>query len=510
MILRLAMRSLLAHPIRSLVLSGGFGLGVGVMATLLGVGDVILDQARSPALTGGGDVVLGGAIGRIPAARWVLASALRSGALPDRVKAASPARSATLYLVRNGRRVPVRARGGIPSLERALGDPETAAVSEWIDADADRAWASPDRGEALAAIDRFHPIPDVPARADSWAEWLYFNGRAGDRRFYLTFLVGPVAQGTEGAVAQGTRAGVAQGFSPAGSPTANHAARTRTAGVRLQLEDAGTYTTYSMTTEVNEEEVLSTAPNLTIGSNRVRVRGTKYEVTVDLADERDGRLRAMRSGAQARTPAGSDRIRGTLVFDAAPGTTIPPLTFHGAAGWVSGYVVPIMSGALSGTLTLGSETMRFDGGSAYHDHNWGFWKDVSWRWGQVEHGDLAIVWGRIFPPPDAADPDRIPGSVLVFGRDGPIGYATDVTIEEQDDPKTRLPQKVKVTARGRSVDLTMDLDVGDAVVHRGHGAFFGGGLDFIQLRAQYRVRGRAGDRAVDFTARGSAETFRGR
>ena len=483
MILRLAMRSLLAHPIRSLVLAGGFGLGVGVMATLLGVGDVILDQARSPALTGGGDVVLGGAIGRIPAARWVLASALRSGTLPDRVKAASPARSATLYLVRDGRRVPVRARGGIPSLERALGDPETAGVSEWIDADADGAWASPDRGEALAAIDRFHPIPDAPARADSWAEWLYFNGRAGDRRFYLTFLVGPAV------------GSVVQGFSPAGSPTANHAPRTRTAGVRLQLERAGTYTTYSTTTEVNEEEVLRTAPNLTIGSNRVRVRGVKYEVTVDLPVERG---------------TGNTRIRGTLVFDDAPGTTIPPLTFHGAAGWVSGYVVPIMSGALSGTLTLGSETMRFDGGSAYHDHNWGFWKDVSWRWGQVEHGDLAIVWGRIFPPRDAADPDRIPGSVLVFGRDGPIGYATEVTIEEHDDPNTRLPQQVKVTARGRSVDLTMDLDVEDAVTNRGHGAFFGGGLDFIQLRAQYRVRGRAGDRAVDFAARGSAETFRGR
>jgi len=31
----------------------GFGLGVSVMATLLGVGEVVLDQARSPALSGG-------------------------------------------------------------------------------------------------------------------------------------------------------------------------------------------------------------------------------------------------------------------------------------------------------------------------------------------------------------------------------------------------------------------------------------------------------------------------
>ncbi len=39
---------------------------------------------------------------------------------------------------------------------------------------------------------------------------------------------------------------------------------------------------------------------------------------------------------------------------------------------------------------------------------------------------------------------------------------------------------------------------------------FGGGLDFLQLRARYRVQGRAGGRTVDFTAAGSAGTFRGR
>ena len=79
MIGRLALRSLIAHPVRSAVLAGGFGLGVGVMAILLGVGEVILEQAQSPALVGGGDVVLSGAAGQIPAAKWVLSSALRSG-----------------------------------------------------------------------------------------------------------------------------------------------------------------------------------------------------------------------------------------------------------------------------------------------------------------------------------------------------------------------------------------------------------------------------------------------
>ena len=58
MIGRLAVRSLTAHPIRSAILAVGFGLGVSVMAILLGVAEVVLDQAQSPALVGGGDVVI--------------------------------------------------------------------------------------------------------------------------------------------------------------------------------------------------------------------------------------------------------------------------------------------------------------------------------------------------------------------------------------------------------------------------------------------------------------------
>ena len=52
MILRLALRSLATRPVRTAVLACGFGFGIAVMAALLGVGDVILEQAHSPALAG--------------------------------------------------------------------------------------------------------------------------------------------------------------------------------------------------------------------------------------------------------------------------------------------------------------------------------------------------------------------------------------------------------------------------------------------------------------------------
>ena len=56
----------------------------------------------------------------------------------------------------------------------------------------------------------------------------------------------------------------------------------------------------------------------------------------------------------------------------------------------------------------------------------------------------------------------------------------------------------------------MELTVDEAIVTKRGGGLFDGELDFLQLRARYRVRGTAGDRSIDFTASGAAETFRGR
>ena len=77
-------------PIRSAVLAGGFGLGVGVMAALLGIGGVILEQARAPELAGGGDVVIGGANGKLTNARFVLSGVLGAGPLARRVARQRP------------------------------------------------------------------------------------------------------------------------------------------------------------------------------------------------------------------------------------------------------------------------------------------------------------------------------------------------------------------------------------------------------------------------------------
>ena len=104
----------------------------------------------------------------------------------------------------------------------------------------------------------------------------------------------------------------------------------------------------------------------------------------------------------------------------------------------------------------------------------------------------------------------MPGFLSVSDRNGPVGYATDVRIEETNDPATGQPRAIVVTGRGSNVDLRMELAIESTITTKTGSYLFGGNMDFLQMRAQYRVRGRAGTRDVEFGALGSAETFRSR
>ena len=459
MIGRLALRSLTAHPVRTAVLAAGFGVGVAVMAILLGVAGIVLEQAQAPALAGGGDVVIRLSL-PVPA-RLVLSGTLQSDTLRPRVRAAAASHTTDLFLLHGGRTTRVAARGGIPSLERTLEDPETAHVDAWRDTPADVAWTTASPDVVLRLVDRFHGIPDAPAWANSWAEWLYFNGRSNEANFYLTFMVGPTTTSD-----------------------------TRTSSVRLQIERGGQMESFTGRADLTRAE-LSRAPNLAIAGSSVTLDGMRYRIHLDVQDAR-GR-----------------RAIGDLSLEATAGRLVPPIEITGAKGWRTGYVVPVMSGTLEGAIDIDGVRVSLDGGRGYHDHNWGFWQGVSWQWGQAQQGDLSVIYGRVFPPPEAADPETIPGFVGVLGPDGPLGYSTNVRIVEENDERGQ-PRRITVRARGSALDLDLRFDVSSAITTRMEQGPLANGIDFLQMRGDYTVSGRAGAREITFTAAGAAETFRGK
>jgi hypothetical protein len=455
MMFRVAWRSLMTRPVRAAVLAAGFGFGIAVMAELLGVGQVILEQAHAPALGGGGDLVMYGPFGSVSSARFLMSSVLGAPDVARRVTTASPSRQARVFLMTPKGPIAIAAAGGIPSLERQLRDPEVSSVASWDDTQGDDRWAHPDPGDLLRAMDRFHAVPDVAARVASWAEWLYFNGRTRDgrTRLYLTFLVG----------------------------ARDKAGGKRLAGVRLQLERDGRSSSYSAQGEVDEASILARAPDLDIAGNRVRLDGLTYRMTLAMPG-----------------------LAGEIVLEAQPGRSLPPASIRGAGGWVSGYVVPVLAGTMRGTLRVGHEPLTIEEAAGYHDHNWGFWEGVSWQWGQVAHDDVSVVYGRVFPPADVADPARVSGFLAVLGPDGPLGFSTNVAIGDAG------ADHVSVHATGKGLELQLTL-AADETVRTGMAmtALPGGTpLNFFQLGGMFHVKGTVSGRPIEFTARGSAETFK--
>ena len=148
MLLRLAFRGLLDRPWRSAFLLAGFALGVGVMITLLAIGEAMVTQSKDEKLVGGGDVTVlpegidlevmktggvGGMFASIANARFVYRQLLASPRFADRIATVAPQTDGALLYLRtaDGTEYPVRALGEIPSASRDVGAAPTIVAGAW-------------------------------------------------------------------------------------------------------------------------------------------------------------------------------------------------------------------------------------------------------------------------------------------------------------------------------------------------------------------------------------------
>ena len=140
-------------------------------------------------------------------------------------------------------------------------------------------------------------------------------------------------------------------------------------------------------------------------------------------------------------------------------------------------------GRLSGTLSVNGTPIVFDSARATPNHNWGFWKHVSWRWGQSSTADLSLVYGRIRPPRMPQILNESPGSWRRLDG-GAIGYATNVSIAETNDPDTGKPSDDRREQAPHCFDECGDGAHVDSALVTGLGdRLFGGGLDFFSCGA---------------------------
>ena len=140
----------------------------------------------------------------------------------------------------------------------------------------------------------------------------------------------------------------------------------------------------------------------TVPSSRVRFSTTDADLRIGEArvDVRpDGRYAV--SGS-AREDGSGTALTLDLVVSPSPGAYFPGATL--TSGIVSGYVVPALSAEATGSICVGERMCnRYDGAQAYHDHNWGVWRGVTWEWGAARAGEYTFLYGRVEPPDSVAN-----------------------------------------------------------------------------------------------------------
>ncbi len=472
----LALRMLLVRPRRTLILLLGYGLGVAVMIALLAVGDALLLQARDRDVVAGGDLVLvpagidaevlktGAATAMflvMPNARFLTRQVLMGPRYADTIAAASPEMIDKLIYVRVRDRVTAaRASGAIPSAAAATRSLLEVADARWQDDDRDRAWITPSSQERLAAIDRFHTPPAGP-EGRTWAEWWYFNFATSD--------------GTHGYV----------------SFIADRERRVRVAvtvhrpgGRLLRLAD-----THPASALPFERAIIAAGPH------RAELRDGTYRIN----------LRQMGGP--------NERLSADLLVTPEQGWYLPPVEQQ-STSLRSGYVVPALRAEVTGTVTIGSKTLRIDG-TGYHDHNWGVWQAVTWEWGTASTTSYALLAGLVRHP-------SVKGQemlVTLFGTTGDRSGVMGLLRGSAPEPsgwtsgprgngiRLRVPARLRYRAANDAGDRLVVEFVPEDIVATPQDPPVSGRDIFLQMRGRYTVAGVVGGRSVQFVTTGYAETF---
>ena len=486
MLVTLAFRHLWVRRLRSLFLLLGFALGVGVMVVLLSVGEAMLDQSRDVSLVGGGEVTvlplgidveamrtggLSGMLFAIDRARFLTRQVLGGPRQAGIVRTVAPViEGKLLYLCKApGPCVPtaVRAGGEIPSRAAALGTGLDLRQGRWADSHADSLWIAPTRQQLYDELDRFH----IPSRPDStWGEWHYFNIAPSPREWwYVTYLVG-------GALPDGRWGG-------------------RVLVTHRRLD--GGYDRFTADVPSGRVVLDTTRADLVLGSSSVRQRDGVYH------------LMASASGT-------AGRLRLDLEVVPEPNRYFPAVELRDE-GFVSGYVVPGLGAIASGTICVGGHCDRVSSARAYHDHNWGVWRDVTWEWGAARGASLSLLYGGVYGPARSRAGAGAVTSPFFLGIVDSLGVrqvlqfdrlAYEGAMPAEGAAGAVAPARFSLTA-GRGADtVRLEAQIEHALATEMNASAFR--RLFFQMRGRFELEGRLAGAQVSDSGRGFFETYRAR
>jgi hypothetical protein len=220
------------------------------------------------------------------------------------------------------------------------------------------------------------------------------------------------------------------------------------------------------------------------------------------------------------------RARADLWVTPEPGYYLPPGETV-ADGVISGYVVPVLRGWVSGVIRTPRVALRLDHAPAYHDHNWGTWRGVTWEWGEGGGEEGAVLYGGLHVSPTQSAVAGRPSVLFVWEPSSQDGHAGGGLLGAFPVQAIRyagwhpgpmlggshvpVPSSATIEARVGADEVRLLLRVQDVLASMR--PLFAARVPvvapaaFLQMRGTMEVRGTVDGRPVRITGRAAAETF---
>jgi hypothetical protein len=149
--------------------------------------------------------------------------------------------------------------------------------------------------------------------------------------------------------------------------------------------------------------------------------------------------------------------------------------------------------------------------AAYHDHNWGVWRDVTWDWGAARGSTFDLLYGRVQTPGRAGS--RQSGAVFVALVDS-LGFrqvfrSPEIRLTGRlpalGAPGAVAPSQLELRAVRDADTLRLRVETFDALAtEMGAGGFR---RYFLQMRGRFRLEGTVAGTAVADSGVGFFETY---
>jgi hypothetical protein len=218
----------------------------------------------------------------------------------------------------------------------------------------------------------------------------------------------------------------------------------------------------------------------------------------------------------ARAAGAAGDVRLELELHPVANRYFPPVELRDDE-FLSGYVVPGLAATASGRLCVAGRCAVVVGVPAYHDHNWGVWRNVTWEWGAAQGGTLSLLYGGVYGPERGEGLGAAVTSpffltlvdslgvrqVLRFGR-----VAYEGAQPAAGAPRAAAPRRFTLVATRGADSVTLSVDVEHALATEMSAASFR--RLFFQMRGRFALSGRVGGTEVSDTGRGFFETYRTR